>query len=89
MQNVTDVDDPLLERAERDGEDWRDLAVEDSQNAQSPGLHYTMVQSMSAADFEALKALVVEFIAQTKKIADPSAPEVFTALNIDFFRPRD
>ena len=26
MQNVTDVDDPLLERAERDGEDWRELA---------------------------------------------------------------
>ncbi|WP_353950031.1 cysteine--1-D-myo-inosityl 2-amino-2-deoxy-alpha-D-glucopyranoside ligase [Knoellia sp. S7-12] len=26
-QNVTDVDDPLLERATRDGIDWRDLAV--------------------------------------------------------------
>ena len=26
-QNVTDVDDPLLERARRDGIDWRDLAV--------------------------------------------------------------
>jgi L-cysteine:1D-myo-inositol 2-amino-2-deoxy-alpha-D-glucopyranoside ligase len=26
VQNVTDVDDPLLERAERDHEDWRDLA---------------------------------------------------------------
>jgi len=26
VQNVTDVDDPLLERAGRDGEDWRDLA---------------------------------------------------------------
>src|ERR1041384_8683802 len=26
-QNVTDVDDPLLERAERDGEDWRELAM--------------------------------------------------------------
>jgi L-cysteine:1D-myo-inositol 2-amino-2-deoxy-alpha-D-glucopyranoside ligase len=26
-QNVTDVDDPLLERAERDGEDWRLLAA--------------------------------------------------------------
>lgn len=25
-QNVTDVDDPLLERATRDGEDWRQLA---------------------------------------------------------------
>ncbi len=27
VQNVTDVDDPLLERANRDGEDWRDLAA--------------------------------------------------------------
>jgi L-cysteine:1D-myo-inositol 2-amino-2-deoxy-alpha-D-glucopyranoside ligase len=25
-QNITDVDDPLLERAERDGDDWRELA---------------------------------------------------------------
>ena len=28
VQNVTDVDDPLLERADRDGLDWRDLARE-------------------------------------------------------------
>jgi L-cysteine:1D-myo-inositol 2-amino-2-deoxy-alpha-D-glucopyranoside ligase len=27
VQNVTDVDDPLLERAARDGEDWRQLAA--------------------------------------------------------------
>src|SRR5499427_753758 len=26
VQNVTDVDDPLLERAHRDGENWRELA---------------------------------------------------------------
>ena len=26
IQNVTDVDDPLLERAARDGDDWRELA---------------------------------------------------------------
>ena len=26
VQNVTDVDDPLLERATRDGQDWRELA---------------------------------------------------------------
>ena len=31
IQNVTDVDDPLLERAERDGEDWRDLAAREIQ----------------------------------------------------------
>ena len=28
VQNITDVDDPLLERAERDGVDWADLAAE-------------------------------------------------------------
>ncbi|QDO88780.1 cysteine--1-D-myo-inosityl 2-amino-2-deoxy-alpha-D-glucopyranoside ligase [Ornithinimicrobium ciconiae] len=27
VQNVTDVDEPLLERAERDGVDWQDLAA--------------------------------------------------------------
>jgi len=27
VQNVTDVDEPLLERAARDGEDWRELAA--------------------------------------------------------------
>ena len=27
VQNVTDVDDPLLERARRDGRDWRELAT--------------------------------------------------------------
>jgi L-cysteine:1D-myo-inositol 2-amino-2-deoxy-alpha-D-glucopyranoside ligase len=29
-QNVTDVDDPLLERADRDGEDWRQLALRET-----------------------------------------------------------
>ncbi len=27
VQNITDIDDPLLERAERDGVDWADLAA--------------------------------------------------------------
>jgi L-cysteine:1D-myo-inositol 2-amino-2-deoxy-alpha-D-glucopyranoside ligase len=31
VQNVTDVDDPLLERADRDGEDWRELARQEIQ----------------------------------------------------------
>jgi L-cysteine:1D-myo-inositol 2-amino-2-deoxy-alpha-D-glucopyranoside ligase len=30
VQNVTDVDDPLLERAARDGEDWRELALRET-----------------------------------------------------------
>ena len=35
VQNVTDVDDPLLERAERDGEDWRELAGREIQRYRS------------------------------------------------------
>jgi len=31
VQNVTDVDDPLLERADRNGEDWRELARRETQ----------------------------------------------------------
>jgi L-cysteine:1D-myo-inositol 2-amino-2-deoxy-alpha-D-glucopyranoside ligase len=31
VQNVTDVDDPLLERADRDGEDWRELAKRETE----------------------------------------------------------
>jgi len=29
VQNVTDIDDPLLERAERDGVNWQDLAADE------------------------------------------------------------
>ena len=28
VQNITDIDDPLLERADRDGVDWQDLAAD-------------------------------------------------------------
>src|ERR1700744_2066673 len=31
IQNVTEVDDPLLEWSDRDGEDWRDLAQREIQ----------------------------------------------------------
>ena len=31
MQNVTDVDDPLLERAAATGQDWRELAERETE----------------------------------------------------------
>src|SRR6478752_1065682 len=31
VQNVTDVDDPLLERAKATGEDWEELALRETQ----------------------------------------------------------
>ncbi len=46
VQNVTDVDDPLLERASRDGIDWRELAREQT--------------DLFRADMEALNVLAPE-----------------------------
>ncbi len=43
VQNVTDIDDPLLERAARDGDDWRELARREIQRYR--------------ADMEALRVL--------------------------------
>lgn len=56
VQNVTDVDDPLLERATRDGVDWRELATSEIELfhgdmealAVLPPQHYVgVVESMS------------------------------------------
>ena len=69
-------------------QNWRQMGVEDARKPGTDGLHYTMVQSLSAADFEKLKVLVLNFIQNTKKIADPSQPEVLSALTLDFFQPR-
>ncbi|MGZ3651365.1 MAG: TIGR02147 family protein [Bdellovibrionota bacterium] len=69
-------------------QNWRQLAVEDARDAKSEGVHFTMAQSMSREDFEAIKSMVLEFIEKTRKVADPSPPEVITSLNIDFFEPR-
>ncbi len=55
VQNVTDIDDPLLERAEATGTDWRDLAVSQTDLFRSdmealsviPPTHYVgVVESM-------------------------------------------
>lgn len=69
-------------------QNWRQEAVEDARSSKSEGMHYTMVQSISKKDFEALKGVVLEFIARAKKIAEPSEPELLTTMNIDFFQPR-
>ncbi|WP_291278960.1 cysteine--1-D-myo-inosityl 2-amino-2-deoxy-alpha-D-glucopyranoside ligase [Galactobacter sp.] len=55
VQNVTDVDDPLLERADATGVDWRDLAREQTE--------------LFAADMQALRVLPPEhFVGATEAI---------------------
>ncbi|MGO2633398.1 MAG: cysteine--1-D-myo-inosityl 2-amino-2-deoxy-alpha-D-glucopyranoside ligase [Galactobacter sp.] len=55
VQNVTDVDDPLLERAEATGVDWRDLAKEQTE--------------LFSTDMQALRVLAPEhFVGATEAI---------------------
>ncbi|KAB7742958.1 cysteine--1-D-myo-inosityl 2-amino-2-deoxy-alpha-D-glucopyranoside ligase [Nostocoides sp. F2B08] len=66
VQNITDIDDPLLERADRDGVDWQDLATasitlfRDDMTALAviPPTHYLgVVESMSVV-VAAVRSLV-------------------------------
>ncbi len=57
VQNVTDVDDPLFERAERDGVDWRDLAAREV--------------ALFSADMTALRVQPPrEYVAATETVAE-------------------
>lgn len=57
VQNVTDVDDPLFERADRDGIDWRDLAARET--------------ALFGQDMTALRLLPPRhFVAATEAIAE-------------------
>ncbi len=62
VQNVTDIDDPLLERANRDGVDWRELAV-----AQTELFH---------ADMEALNVLAPEHYIGAVESIEWIVPEI-------------
>ncbi|BCI87721.1 hypothetical protein NIIDMKKI_29270 [Mycobacterium kansasii] len=57
VQNVTDVDDPLFERADRDGVDWRELADREVK--------------LFRADMEALRVLPPhDYVAATEAVAE-------------------
>ncbi|KZS63955.1 MAG: cysteine--1-D-myo-inosityl 2-amino-2-deoxy-alpha-D-glucopyranoside ligase [Mycobacterium pseudokansasii] len=57
VQNVTDVDDPLFERAERDGVDWRELAEREVK--------------LFRADMQALRVLPPhDYVAATEAVAE-------------------
>ncbi|WP_394937664.1 cysteine--1-D-myo-inosityl 2-amino-2-deoxy-alpha-D-glucopyranoside ligase [Psychromicrobium sp. YIM B11713] len=62
VQNVTDVDDPLLERADRDGVDWRELAASQT--------------DLFRADMEALQVLPPEHYIGAVEAIEWIVPEV-------------
>jgi uncharacterized protein (TIGR02147 family) len=65
---------------------WRSRAVLNSQAPGEDGVHYTVVQSISEADFEKIKHLLLEAIDRYAKIAGPSREEELVCFACDFFR---
>ncbi|SDU85094.1 L-cysteine:1D-myo-inositol 2-amino-2-deoxy-alpha-D-glucopyranoside ligase [Microlunatus sagamiharensis] len=81
VQNVTDVDDPLIERADRDGVDWRELAEEqialfredmEALNVLAPASYVGAVEAIP---------MIVELIERHRReglvyaVEDPTDPE--------------
>jgi L-cysteine:1D-myo-inositol 2-amino-2-deoxy-alpha-D-glucopyranoside ligase len=83
VQNVTDVDDPLLERAERDGVDWRDLAAEQIELFRSdmaamrilPPTDYVGVVETMGDVAEAVARLLDSGAAY--RVDDPQYPDIY------------
>jgi L-cysteine:1D-myo-inositol 2-amino-2-deoxy-alpha-D-glucopyranoside ligase len=84
VQNVTDVDDPLLERAAATGVDWQDLAAEqvdlfrhDMESLRIvPPDHYVAVSESIAPIAAAVKTLLDRGIAYTVESPD-AAPDIY------------
>jgi uncharacterized protein (TIGR02147 family) len=67
-------------------QNWRARALLDAQDTENTNLHYTVVQTMSKADAERIKQMLLRFIEESSQIAGPSRPEEAVAITCDFFK---
>ncbi len=65
---------------------WRSRAMLASQNPLDDGIHYTVVQSVSMADYEKIKHQLLATIDEYTKIAGPSREEELICFSCDTFR---
>jgi uncharacterized protein (TIGR02147 family) len=66
-------------------QNWRQRAVLDAQNPLTEGLHFSVIQSMSAEALKQVRSKLVSFIEEASRIAGPSESERLVCLNADFF----
>lgn len=83
VQNVTDVDDPLFERADRDGIDWRDLGDRETQLFRDD---MTALRVLPPHDYVAATDAITEVVELVEKmlasgaayvVDDPEYPDVY------------
>ncbi|RNI24954.1 cysteine--1-D-myo-inosityl 2-amino-2-deoxy-alpha-D-glucopyranoside ligase [Flexivirga caeni] len=92
VQNVTDIDDPLLERAARDGVDWRELATSEiglfhtdmaALRVLPPDHYVSVVESMprQVATIQGLVRKGVTYRVPTPDAANPGDEDVYLDLS--------
>jgi uncharacterized protein (TIGR02147 family) len=64
---------------------WRQKALENYKTSDE-GVHYTGVHSLSKADYQKLRQMVLDFIAQSNALVKPSKEEELACVNLDFFQ---
>jgi hypothetical protein len=67
-------------------QNWRNRAVTDSYEMQDSSVHSTTVQTLSRADYEKIKEMLLHFLSEVSQIAGPSNPEECMALTCDLFQ---
>ncbi len=89
VQNVTDVDDPLFERADRDGMDWRDLGSRETQLFRDD---MTALRVLPPQDYVAATEAIAEVVEVVEKLLaagaayvvdDPAHPDVYFRTEAD------
>jgi L-cysteine:1D-myo-inositol 2-amino-2-deoxy-alpha-D-glucopyranoside ligase len=89
VQNVTDVDDPLFERAERDGIDWRDLGARETELFRTD---MAALRVLPPQDYVAATEAIDEVVEMVEKLLasgaayvldDPQHPDVYFRADAD------
>ena len=89
VQNVTDVDDPLFERADRDGIDWRDLGTRETDLFRAD---MTALRVLPPQDYVAATEAIDEVVEMVEKLLaagaaylvdDPQYPDVYFRTDAD------
>ncbi len=89
VQNVTDVDDPLFERADRDGIDWRDLGARETDLFRAD---MAALRVLPPQDYVAATEAIPEVVEMVEKLLaggaayvvdDPQYPDVYFRADAD------
>ncbi len=75
VQNVTDVDDPLLERATRTGEDWRELAARETERFRGDMVALRVLPPDEYAGVVESVPLVAEMVLRLRELGHAYAVE--------------